>query len=418
MKINLPETVEFIIKKLYENKYEAFIVGGCVRDSILGINPNDYDITTNAKPDEIIDIFKEYKTIDNGIKHGTVGLIVDNEIYEITTYRIESEYEDNRRPKEVKFTNSITQDLKRRDFTINSMAYNHKQGLIDKFSGIIDIHKGIVKTVGDPDERFNEDGLRIIRAIRFSSKLGFEIESSTLKSIYKNSKNINNISRERITDEVNKILLSKYPEKIYLLYETKIFENLGIYTKLKEDDFRKLKKQLYMLSQCGETIEERLIMLEYLISLTQLSYIDYNNNIKPTNIISRLTYSNKIVNCFNNLMEYMFLDEKNISYIEIKKIANKIGIDNLKLLFKLKKIYCYSEKKENYLIIDKCINKIKNIEKNKECYTIKNLQINGKVLKELGYSGIEIGEKLNYLLNEVIKYPSLNNEKDLIRIIK
>ena len=431
MKINLPKDVEFIINRIYENRREAFIVGGCVRDSILGINPNDYDITTNAKPNEIIDIFKGYKIINNGIKHGTVGVVIDKEVYEITTYRIESEYEDNRRPKEVRFTNSILEDLKRRDFTINSMAYNNKKGLIDEFNGIIDIHRGIVKTVGNADERFNEDGLRIIRAIRFSSKLGFEIDENTLKSIYINAKNVKNISKERITEEINKILLSKHPEKIELLYETKIFDNLGIYSEFKEENLIKLKNQLPILSECGETIEERLIMLDYLITLTQLSNIDsnqvdkvkcYKNNVYKENIVNTLRYSNYITNYCNNLTEYMFIDEKDMDNTKIKKIANKIGIDDLKILLNLKKIYYSKRNNENLgdksIAIGKCLQTIETIEKNKECYNIRDLKINGDILIGLGYSGREVGEKLNYLLDEVIKYPLLNNKKDLINIIK
>ena len=195
MKISLPSKVKFIIDKIYDKGFEAFIVGGCVRDSILGIKPNDYDITTNAKPDEIINIFSDFKIIDNGIKHGTVGVIIENEVYEITTYRLEGEYENNRRPKSVEFTSDIVKDLKRRDFTINAIAYNDKLGIIDKFDGIGDIKRRIVKTVGNPDERFNEDGLRLVRAIRFSSKLNFKIEDKTLKSIYKNAGIIKNISK-------------------------------------------------------------------------------------------------------------------------------------------------------------------------------------------------------------------------------
>ncbi|MGL5692764.1 MAG: CCA tRNA nucleotidyltransferase, partial [Peptostreptococcaceae bacterium] len=162
MEIYLPQDVKFIIDKIYERGYEAFIVGGCVRDSILGITPNDYDITTNARPEEVINIFKKFKIIENGIKHGTVGVIIDKEVYEITTYRIEGEYEDNRRPKDVIFTKNIEDDLKRRDFTINAIAYNDKLGIVDKFEGIKDIKNKIVKTVGNPDERFNEDGLRLV----------------------------------------------------------------------------------------------------------------------------------------------------------------------------------------------------------------------------------------------------------------
>ena len=436
MKINLPKQVEFIIDKIYENGHEAFIVGGCVRDSILGIKPNDYDITTNAKPDEVIEIFKDYKIIDNGIKHGTIGLIIDKDIYEITTYRIESEYEGNRRPKDVKFTSNIIEDLKRRDFTINSIAYNYKRGLIDVFDGMNDIHRKVVKTVGDPDERFNEDGLRIVRAIRFSSKLGFDIESKTLKSIYKNSYIVKEISKERITDEVNKIILSKNPQQIILLYTTGILQSLGIYCDLNGNEYNMLKKYSEILVQCSENLEERLLMLEYLISnkeITDMSNKEdenikyYKENIQSKNIVNKLKYSKYIANYCNQLIEYMFIDENNIDLIKIKKILNKIGAKNLNQVFKLKKMYyeynlkndSYNESfKIKYNLLNNYINKIECIEKNKECYMIKDLDINGSILEGLGYKGIDIGNKLNYLLEEVIKNPSLNKRENLMKLLR
>lgn len=434
MRINLPKTVEFIIDTIYENGYEAFIVGGCVRDFILGISPNDYDIATSANPEKILGIFKNFKTITNGIKHGTVGIIIDDNIYEITTYRIESEYEDNRRPKEVKFTKNIIEDLKRRDFTINAMAYNYKIGLIDEFGGIKDVNQNLIRTVGNPDERFNEDGLRIIRAIRFSSKLGFKIEANTLTSIYKNSKLIKNISKERITDEFNKIILSKYPEKINLLYKTKIFKYLNIYDDFNQNEYDYLSKNLPILTQCNNKIEDRLLLLEYLIANRGINNInkqyeqlkDYKMNIQPNNIVNKLKYSNKIIDYCNKLIEYMFIQEENMDKVEIKKILNKIGRKKFINILMLKKIYYKNmldiSDKAIYLdrcsLVDECINKINNVEKNKECYTIRGLEIDGNEIIKLGYSGSEIGIKLNYLLEKVIENPDLNNKKNLINMVK
>lgn len=247
MEIFIPKEVSFLIDTIYENGYEAFMVGGCVRDSILNLTPNDYDITTSATPQEIMNIFKDYKIIDTGIKHGTVSIILNNNIYEITTYRIEGEYENNRRPKNVEFTSNIEEDLKRRDFTINAMAYNEQFGIVDKFNGLEDLQKRIIKTVGNPDERFEEDGLRMIRAIRFSSKLGFSIDENTLKSIYKNAYIIKNISIERINDEFTKTLVSDNPQNIILLYKTKILENLGIHCNLNGYYYKELEKDINIL---------------------------------------------------------------------------------------------------------------------------------------------------------------------------
>ena len=181
MKIILPENVKYIIQKLSEAGYEAYAVGGCVRDTILGRIPGDWDITTSARPEEIKNIFK--KTIDTGIAHGTVTVMLSKEGYEVTTYRIDGEYEDSRHPKEVIFTGNLTEDLKRRDFTINAMAYNDETGLVDIFDGLGDIEKGIIRCVGEPRERFTEDALRMMRAIRFAAQLGYSIEENTSLAI-------------------------------------------------------------------------------------------------------------------------------------------------------------------------------------------------------------------------------------------
>ncbi|MEF9991108.1 MAG: polynucleotide adenylyltransferase [Romboutsia sp.] len=436
MKIYLPEKVKFIIDEIYSNGYEAFIVGGCVRDSILGIEPNDYDITTNAKPEIIKKIFNDYKIIDNGIKHGTVGVIIDKEVYEITTYRIEGEYEKNRRPKSVEFTSDIILDLKRRDFTINSMAYNDKVGLLDKFNGIADIKGKIVKTVGNPDDRFSEDGLRIVRAIRFSSKLGFEIENKTLKSIYKNADIIENISKERITDEFTKTILSENPQNIILLYRTEILKKIGIHNYINED-IAELEKNLSILRECDFNIEDRLAMLEYILGFNEINNIDckkigkleyYIKNIKSKNIINTLMYLKKVSIKSNTMIECMILDGKEYdNSIKIKHILKKIDKEILKKSLNLKKMYNKyslrgkinsSETNEKNKIIDNCINDIIRIENLGECYSIKNIDISGNDLVKLGYRGKDIGERLELLLNEVIKNPELNKKNKLIKLLE
>lgn len=222
MKLSIPKNVNYIINELEKNGYEAYMVGGCVRDQILGKNVDDYDITTNAKPDDIKNIFK--KTIDTGIKHGTVTVLInDNDKlskYEVTTFRIDGEYLDNRHPSSIEFVDNLYEDLSRRDFTINAMAYNDKTGLIDKFDGINDLNKKIIRAVGDSKQRFTEDALRMIRAIRFAAKLGFEIEDNTYKSIIDLAENIKNVSKERIQIELIKILTSDYPNISILIKKT------------------------------------------------------------------------------------------------------------------------------------------------------------------------------------------------------
>ena len=411
MKIDLPKYVKFIIDKIDKYGYEAFIVGGCVRDYILGIEPNDYDITTNANPNTIIDIFKDFKIIKTGIKHGTVGILIDKNIYEITTYRIESEYECNRRPKSVEFTSNIVDDLKRRDFTINAMAYNDKKGLIDKFGGALDLKNKVIKTVGNPDKRFNEDGLRIIRAIRFSAKLGFNIEEKTLNSIYKNYHIVKNISVERITEEVNKIIISENPQNIILLYKVRIFKALGISYNFDNNEYLDLEKQLKIIRLIDE-LDYKLLMLQYIINLKIKDYKqdDY--------IVNILKYSNKTKSSINSLMEYMFINENNLNRVNIKYILNKIGYSKFKRILNLKSIYYCKVLNKTDKNIKECIKIIDDIINNKECYTIKDLKLDGNDLKEIGYKGYEIGQSLNYLLEEVIKNPKINSKNILIKKLK
>lgn len=217
MKIFLPEKVNFIINKLKENGYEAYAVGGCVRDSVLGRVPDDWDITTSATPNETKALFK--RTFDTGIEHGTITVLVDKEAFEVTTYRVDGEYEDSRHPKEVVFTRSLKEDLLRRDFTINAMAYNEEEGLVDIFGGIEDLERKVIRCVGDARERFGEDALRILRAVRFAAQLGFRIEEETMEGIRKLAPTLANISAERIQVELVKMLVSPNPGLLALSYE-------------------------------------------------------------------------------------------------------------------------------------------------------------------------------------------------------
>lgn len=217
MKIQLPDKVHHIITTLQDHGYEAYAVGGCVRDSILGRDPQDWDITTSATPLETKALFE--RTFDTGIEHGTITVLLEKEGFEVTTYRIDGKYEDSRHPKEVQFTRSLEEDLKRRDFTINAMAYNEEAGLVDIFDGLQDLDQKVIRCVGNAGERFSEDALRILRAVRFSAQLGFDIEEKTREAISDLASNLRNISAERIQVELVKLLVSPYPERIRLAYE-------------------------------------------------------------------------------------------------------------------------------------------------------------------------------------------------------
>lgn len=405
MKINLPPKVKCIIDKIYENDFEAYIVGGCVRDAILGIEPDDYDITTNATPQTIKSIFRDFKCIETGIEHGTISVVIDEEVYEITTYRIEGEYKDHRRPESVDFTSKLKEDLKRRDFTINSMAYNEQEGLVDLFGGKIDIQNKIIKTVGNPYDRFNEDGLRMIRAIRFSSKLDFEIEVNTLLAIYNNAKIIKNISLERITDEFNKIILSNKPENIIYLFKTKLLNNLNISCEDDKNKIEKLYEKISILKKIDKILVKRLVVIDYLIK-------ELNINCKM--FCKELIYSNKINKNYDIILNLIKeTDIENLDKIKIKKILNKIDKNLFEDYLDINRVIYEDEKN-----FGKIIDILKEIEENKECYTMKNLKVNGKDIMAQGYENKAIGQVLNYLLDEVIINPNLNKKDLLIKKIK
>lgn len=405
MKINLPPKVRYIINKIYENNYEAYIVGGCVRDAILGFEPNDYDITTSASPNTIQEIFKDFKCIETGIEHGTVSVVIEDEIFEITTYRIEGEYKDHRRPDKVDFTDRLEEDLKRRDFTINAMAYNEKKGLIDLFGGKEDLNNKIIKTVGNPYDRFNEDGLRMIRAIRFSSKLNFTIEKETLKAIYDKSFIINNISLERITDEFTKIILSDKPENIKYLFETKLLKYLNISN---EDDIGKLKQfynEIVILKKINKNLEKRLALLDYIVE---------KNNINCKSFCNELIYSKKIIKNHNIILTLLKnIEIDHLNKVEIKKILSGVDRNLLEEYLDISRIIYDKEKK-----VDEIVDILSEIEENNECYIIKNLKVNGRDIMSLGYKNKEVGEVLNYLLEIVIEDYTLNKKDVLIKKIK
>lgn len=220
MEMKIPHHVELIIRILQENGYEAYAVGGCVRDTLLGRVPGDWDITTSALPQQVKALFR--RTIDTGIQHGTVTIMMDHVGYEVTTYRIDGEYEDGRHPKQVEFTSSLLEDLRRRDFTINAMAYSPETGIVDAFDGMKDLERKTIRCVGNAMERFTEDALRILRAIRFSAQLGFAIEPDTWNAIFTIAPNIAKVSKERVQVELTKLLLSGHPEYMRQVFETGI----------------------------------------------------------------------------------------------------------------------------------------------------------------------------------------------------
>ena len=389
MNIKIPKEVENALNILHAKGFEAYVVGGCVRDSLMGKIPSDWDVATSAKPDQILLCFNDCRTIDTGLKHGTVTVVINKMQIEITTYRIDGEYSDNRRPDDVLFTDNIELDLKRRDFTINALAYN-KNGIIDLFGGIDDIKNKIVKCVGHADERFNEDGLRILRALRFASVLNFDIEENTSDSIYRNKALLNNISMERINIEFNKLIMGSNYKKILIEYREVIEVFLPEIRVLTKDE-----------------LDHRLNAMKALNSLIlRLTVFLYEIN-TTDKILMNLKYDNKTIKAVKILAENI----KGRIYpdpVNVKKWLHKINYVNLSYLIKIKKALFDSEFNE-LVKTEKIMNKIIRA---KQCYSLETLAINGQDLIDAGIpKGKNIGIILDKLLNEVIE-GKLENKKD------
>lgn len=437
-KVAMPNEVEYILNSLYDHGYEAFIVGGCVRDSLIHKIPTDWDITTNATPEKVKEIFekKNFRVIETGIKHGTITVIINLSNYEITTYRIESEYKDNRRPSAVCFTGALEEDLKRRDFTINALAYNNREGLIDLHGGIRDLRNKIIRTVGEADKRFEEDALRMLRAIRFSTVLEFQLDPSVNKSILKNYSHIKNISIERIRDEFIKIILADSPsEGISKLCDLKLIQyiipELVLENKICEEHYFKYNDLMNQLNSILDIVDcniyLRLSALLYNINnfifisniykyRNTLHEEQLNSGIIASKILKRLKFDNFTVNKVNTLITYHNFNVNINLKEEIKRFIIKVGKENLEDLFNLRLAIDYKNKDTHNKIIEfkKNCNEILN---NREPLFISDLAIDGSDLLEIGLKpGKHIGELLKFLLIQVLKDPKLN-KRDILLVL-
>ena len=382
----LPDFVRNIIKRLEENGHEAYIVGGSVRDLILGKTPADFDVTTSALPDEICAIFD--KTIKTGIKHGTVTVVSDKNNVEVTTFRNDGDYNNHRSPEQVSFVSDIKFDLSRRDFTINAMAYNEKSGLLDLFGGKSDLADGVIRAVGNADERFCEDALRILRAVRFASRFNFKIEKSTIDGIIKNIHLLKFISAERIFSELIQILCSDYPEKIDLICRSGGFEFLGI----------KSIKTPELIGKVNKSRELRFYLFSKLC------------DVSPLDLCKLLKTDNELKKYCENLLfaEEVSLDpDKADLKLMLRRLSKTDIADYLNYLEIYKNTNTQNAQKE-----------LNEIFKNNEAYLIKHLAINGNSLIELGYKNNDIGVILEKLLLAVIKDNSLNTKEKLLELAK
>lgn len=431
--IKLPETIKFVLGKLEKNGFSAYAVGGAVRDYILGNPANDWDVTTSALPDETEKVFSGFKVVKTGIKHGTVTVIVNGCPVEITTFRKESGYTDNRHPDNVEFVSDLAEDLKRRDFTVNSLAYNEKEGLIDLYGGLSDLKNEIIRTVGDPRERFSEDALRILRAVRFSSKLGFTIEEKTYAAAKELKENLKNVSAERIFSEFTKTLCGKNVKNALLFYHEIITEIIpemkpcvGFEQHSKWHLYDVYEHIVRSVEYIRPTAELRLTMFFHDIGKPDCFFTrDGEGHFyghpevsaeKTDKILRRL----KAPTAFRE--EVVFLVKNHdvrLSDSEIKnrKKLNEIGKERFFLLLDVKKAdnaaqgtaLAEKEGKE----IDKIRAIAEKIIENGEVYDIKQLKISGEDLIKTGFSGKEIGEEMEKLLNACMENNLGNDEESL-----
>ena len=408
--IPLPPSVRRILDRLREEGFEAYIVGGCVRDAILDKEPKDWDITTSALPEQVKSLFSN--TVDTGIRHGTVMVLMKGTGYEVTTYRVDGEYKDGRHPEHVVFTRSLKEDLKRRDFTINAFAYDPESGIVDLFDGLSDIEKRLIRCVGDPDERFGEDALRIMRAIRFSAQLSFQIEKHTEEAVRRHAKRLSLVSVERIRDEFEKTLLSDNPEAVNLYGEMGMGSFLIPEPELCRKCFIPELSGLYRLAK-GEKEQIRILRLAFFFS--NLSHEEVRRALR------KLKYDNKTIGLVSGIIENakrMIPADKQ----QIRKILHETGeeIFDYLLSFQEAELRVFGkepEKKANLENLEQVRKAKGEILDAGEAFSLSALAVNGTDLIRNGFSpGKEIGGLLNWLLEAVMEDPSLNQKETLLQM--
>ena len=468
VRIDIPVGAKYIIDKLNSAGFEAYIVGGCVRDSILGKNPNDWDITTSATPYEVKDIFR--RTIDTGIQHGTVTVLVDKSVFnhmeqnsgldgdriedtrknthydyafEVTTYRVDGEYEDHRRPNSVEFTTSLEEDLKRRDFTINAMAYNDREGIIDIFGGIEDLKRGVIRCVGSPADRFDEDALRILRAVRFAAQLGFEIHEDTKVAMREQAKFLKDISAERIQVELTKLITSDNPDRLIEAYE------LGL-TRIILPEFDEMmstpQNNPYHLYSVGvhtikvmENVPAEMVLrysallhdvAKPMTKTTGEDGVDHFYNHQPEGaklarkILRRLKLDNNTIDRTCNLvLNHDFYLDSESQAPAFRRFLGRLGEDNFSDYMILRKAdmagqsdYMLEIKEASTKVLETLYQRAIS---EKQCIKISDLALKGKDLMELGMKpGKDMGDMLHYLLERVLEEPELNTREKLTALVQ
>ena len=433
-KINIPEPAKKVLERLHECGYEAYVVGGCVRDSVIGMVPDDWDITTGATPEQVRAIFR--RTIDTGVEHGTVTVRMDGESLEVTTFRIDGDYADHRHPDNVSFTTDLEEDLKRRDFTINAMAYNDRDGIIDLFGGMEDLKSGIVRCVGDPRERFTEDALRIFRAVRFCAKLGYELDPGTREAAARMAPSLAMVSAERIRMELEKLLVSPHPEMIRLAWEcgiTKIIlpEFDAEMDAVQNNAHHKITVGEHTIRTMMAVEPDRILRLTMLLhdsgkpvcqTLAPDGVFHYHGHAAPGAVIAkkvmeRLKYDKAtertVVQLIQNHSLYPELTPEGV-----RRAVVQIGEDLFPLFLKVKRADIGGQSEEvqqrKFEYMDQVELIYRKILERGDCLSLKRLAVTGDDLIAMGVpKGKRIGEILNTLLDEVLADPQ-KNERDCL----
>lgn len=437
----MPKQVKFVIDTLNQNGYKSYLVGGAVRNSILSLPVKDWDICTSAKPQELKEVFNNYKIIETGLQHGTVTVVIDNLPIEVTTFRIDGVYSDNRRPDSVTFTDKLVEDLRRRDFTINAMAYNDDEGLIDPFDGLKDIEWQKIRCVGSARDRFGEDALRILRAIRFASQLEFAMMPETLYEINQQYKNLENISIERINSEFCKIASSSdfcvqmvLFQDVFALFIPELKDMFDFPQNNPYHDYDVYGHTIHAVEHCeSDDLTVRLAVFFHDIGKPH-SYQDGEDGIRhfkghgkvsaeiTDNIMKRLRFDNETR---NNVVELVYYHDATFEVGKkyVKRWLNKIGEEQFRRLLEVRKVDILGQKPDYE---QSRIDKVDSIERlleevlqEAECFSLKDLAVNGKDLMSVGYkSGKELGVTLQRLLDCVIGEEINNNREELLELAK
>lgn len=442
IKIIMPINVKKILSILYFEGCAGYIVGGCVRDSILGLIPNDWDICTNCVPGEMLHIFSSFKVILTGFRHGTVTVVIGGENYEITTYRIDGDYIDGRHPKEVIFTDKLKEDLRRRDFTINAMAYNDRVGLIDYYGGVQDILDKKIRCVGDPVERFKEDYLRMLRGVRLATQLEYNLESGTFDAIKELCGNIVNISAERVREELNEILLSRTPSMgfrlldatgllKYIMPELETCVGFEQHNPCHHEDV--FNHTLSVVDNTESDLVLRLAALFHDIGKPETFVLDargrgrfYNHSVIGAeiaeDIMKRLKYDSRSIEQVAILVKEHMSRYENLSDKAMKRFINRVGQDNIDRLFKLQVADIEAIAEEDEIDVSgilKLKSEVEKILNEKQPLSIKDLEIDGYDLMELGVpEGRLVGTILTELLEMVLEDPETNKKDILMKLAK